>query len=47
MILKVQVTAINVSMAVTQTSPSPCAMWPSPAENFAPSARTGNWIASP
>ena len=35
---KRRVTAIRVSMAVTQTSPSPWAMCPSPAENFAPGA---------
>jgi hypothetical protein len=30
-----------VSIAVTHTSPSPCAPWPSPTENSAPSLWTG------
>ena len=30
-----------VSIAVMQTSPSPCAPWPSPTENSAPSTKIG------
>jgi hypothetical protein len=34
-------TSIGLSIAVPQTSPSPCAAWVSPTENSAPSTSTG------
>ena len=36
-----------VSMAVVQTSPSPCAPWPSPHENSAPGTSTGRYSDVP
>ena len=39
--LKRSVAVIVVSIAVMQTSPSPCAAWPSPHEKSAPSTQTG------
>jgi hypothetical protein len=39
---KRNVHAMSVSIAVPVISPSPWAMWPSPAENLAPAAYTGN-----
>jgi hypothetical protein len=40
-------TSIAVSMAVPQTSPSPCAEWVSPTENSAPSTPTGRYRVVP
>src|SRR6266481_9147368 len=36
-----------VSIAVRQTSPSPCTPWPSPQENSAPGTNTGKYSLAP
>ena len=44
---KVSVTAIALSIAVPQTSPSPCAAWVSPTENSPPATSTGSHSIDP
>ena len=38
---------MRLSMAVPQTSPSPCAAWVSPIENSAPGTSTGRYSTVP